>query len=122
FNELEKVYIPNKFDKNNNPIDAPLYDIWGHGWVRIKSLKNVDNIGAYLSAYLTDIELNDSNIIAAAKNKMEIKTVEVEGVSKKYIKGGRLHLYPPGMNLYRKSKGIKFPERKKILYKNVKKI
>lgn len=112
FNDLKSIYIKNK----------DLADLWGQGFVQIKSLKDVDNIGAYLSAYLTDIELNDSNVIAAAKNKMEIKTVDVEGVSKKYIKGGRLPLYPSGMNLYRKSKGIKFPEREKLLYKNVKKI
>lgn len=112
FNDLKSIYIKNK----------DLADLWGHGFVQVKSLKDVDNIGAYLSAYLTDIELNDSNIIAAAKNKMEIKTVAVEGVSKKYIKGGRLHLYPSGMNLYRKSKGIKFPDRQRMKHKNVKKI
>lgn len=123
FNDLSRVFIPNKFDKlTKKPIDAPLYEMWGQGFVQIKSLKDVDNIGAYLSAYLSDIELNDSNVIAAAKDKMEIKTVEVEGVSKRFIKGGRLHLYPPGMNIYRKSKGIKFPEREKMVYKKAKKI
>lgn len=123
FNDLEKIYIPNKFDKNNNPIDAPMFELWDrNGWVTIRSLKDIDNIGAYLSGYLTDIELSDSNIDYAATNKMEIKTVDVEGVSKKFIKGGRLPLYPSGMNLYRSSRGIKMPEREKMLYKNVKKI
>jgi len=31
-------------------------------------------------------------------------------------------MYPPGMNLYRKSKGIVFPERQDVFYKDVKKI
>ena len=29
---------------------------------------------------------------------------------KKFIKGGRLYLYPPGMNIVRTTKGIKQPE------------
>lgn len=123
FNDLEKIYIPNKFCKvTKEPIDAPLYEMWGHGWVKIKSLKNVDNIGAYLSAYLTDVELTNENALYAAKEKLEIVEKNVEGENKRFIKGGRLHLYPSGMNLYRKSKGIKFPERKKMLFKDVKKI
>lgn len=122
FNDLEKVYIPNKFDKNNNPIDAPLYDIWGHGWVRIKSLKNVDNIGAYLSAYLTDVELTEDNVMKFADSDYEVITKQVDGQEKRFIKGGRLHMYPPNMNLFRKSRGIVYPERKKMKHKEVKKI
>ncbi|MDZ4412004.1 hypothetical protein ORL59_00005, partial [Bacillus cereus] len=41
---------------------------------------------------------------------------------KKFIKGGRLHMYPPGMNLYRKSKGISFPDREDMKYKDIKKV
>ena len=104
FNELDKIFIENN----------KLAEMWGKGFVKIKSLKDVDNIGAYLSAYLTDIELNEENLIQAL-NK-EIK--EVDG--KKYIKGGRLHMYPPGMNLYRKSKGIRLPERERMKFKDVK--
>ena len=92
FNDMDRVYIEN----------SVLAGLWGHGFVTIKSLKDVDNIGAYLSAYLADIELDDENVIHAVLNDLSIK--EVDG--KKYIKGGRLHMYPPGMNLYRKSKGI----------------
>lgn len=108
FNDLDAIFIENEV----------LRDLWGHGFVTVKSLKDIDNIGAYLSAYLSDIELNDTNAIHAVLNEMPIK--EVDG--KKYIKGGRLHMYPPGMNLYRKSKGIEYPERKDMRYKNVKKI
>ena len=122
FNDLKTIYIPNKFE-DKKPVDAPLYELWGHGWVTIRSLKNVDNVGAYLSAYLTDIELNEDtsqDVINKTLNEEHrtIKTID----NKKYIKGGRLHLYPPGMNLYRTSRGIKKPDRMKMKYKNAKKI
>jgi len=86
----------------------------------IKSLKDVDNIGAYLSAYLTDVELTEDNTGQALKADGTMQIKEVEG--KKYIKGGRLHMYPPGMNLYRKSKGITFPEVKEMSFASAKKI
>lgn len=122
FNELEKIFIPNKFDKNKVPINAPLYDLWGHGYVTIKSIQEVDNIGAYLSAYLTDIELTEDNALKAMQNGNTIEVKNVEGQEKKFIKGGRLHMYPPGMNMYRKSKGIIPPEREKMSFKKIKKI
>lgn len=61
--------------------------IWGNGFVSIKAVKNIDNIGAYLSAYM-------------------INTLDENGNSKK---GERLHYYPPNMKYYRCSKGIKKP-------------
>lgn len=106
FNDMKSVYIENK----------DLAEMWGQGFVQIKSLRNVDNIGAYLSAYLSDVELNDENWTQALGKEVK----EVDG--KKYIKGGRLHMYPTGMNLYRKSRGIKMPERKKMTYTSAKKI
>lgn len=126
FNDLDSIYIPNKFDDQNKPVDAPLYDIWGHGWVKIESLKHVDNVGAYLSAYLADVEINDeltfSDVLAVAREQRQIVFKEVRGEPKKFIKGGRLHMYPPGMNIYRKSKGIIPPERQRMQFKDVKKI
>lgn len=111
FNNLEKVYIEN----------VKLSDLWGHGFVKIRSLDAVDNIGAYLSAYLGDVEATEENVlelILKGETSREIK--EVKG--KKIIKGGRLHMYPPGMNLYRKSKGIREPERLGMKYEKAKKI
>ena len=102
FNDLEKIYIPNE----------EMAKLWGQGFTMVKSLKDVDNIGAYLSAYLTDIEVGE-----------DIRGPNIKEVNgKRFIKGGRLYLYPPGMNLYRKSKGIKFPDRKKMTYETAKKI
>ena len=106
FNELEKIFIPNQ----------EMAEIWGHGFVTIKSMQNVDNIGAYLSAYLADIELKDGSALYAMEHGLEVVEKEIEGQKKLFIKGGRLHLYPTGMNLYRKSAGVKLPERKKMKY------
>lgn len=115
FNQLDKVYIPNE----------EIADVWGHGFTKTKSLENIDNIGAYLSAYLGDIEMTGDTIRDMYINghgQIEVKEVEVEGLTKKYIKGGRLHYYPPGMNIYRKSKGIKFPDEEYMKFADVKKI
>lgn len=123
FNDLEEIYIPNKFDKvTKEPIDAPLYEMWGHGFVTIRSLKDVDNIGAYLSAYLTDVELTEDNIAKFVGTDYEFVTKQVDGQEKRFIKGGRLHMYPPGVNLYRKSRGIEYPKRESMRYQDVKKI
>lgn len=113
FNGLGKVYIPND----------EIADVWGHGFTKTKSMENIDNIGAYLSAYLGDVELTEEIEKNMAMNRrIEIKEVEIEGTKKKFIKGGRLHFYPPGMNIYRKSKGIKFPDEQYMKFSDVKKI
>ena len=112
FNALSSVFVPSH----------ELAGLWGHGFIKIERIQNVDNIGAYLSAYLADVELTGDNIYNAVAEDREIVEKEVDGVKKQFIKGGRLHMYPSGMNLYRKSKGIAFPERKKMTYKNAKKI
>lgn len=113
FNDLERVYIPNE----------KIAGIWRHGFTKTKSLENIDNIGAYLSAYLGDVELSEEALKEMAMNRRtEIKEVEVDGKKKKFIKGGRLYLYPPGMNIYRKSKGIKFPDEQYMKFSDVKKI
>lgn len=74
----EYLYIPND----------EVAELWGHGFTKTQRLENVDNVGAYVSAYLTDLYDEDT------------------GTS---TKGARLYLYPAGMNLYRCSRGIKRP-------------
>lgn len=102
---------------HNDTVFSPL---WGHGWTSIKAVKrNVDNFGAYFSAYLADMPVGDlDKMTPDEKNKalihgLEIseKTVTENGkkVRKRIIKGGRLHMYPSGMNLYRSSRGLKKP-------------
>lgn len=112
FNSLDKVYIPN----------ADIAKIWGQGFVSVKAMKkDIDNLGAYLSAYLGDIELTPQNM-RFISSEFEVKEVDVDGEKKKFIKGGRLHLYPTGMNIYRKSKGIKVPKSSWMRYSDAKKI
>ena len=82
-----------------------LYELWGHGFVQIRSLNNVDNVGAYLSAYLTDLELSECSVLDI-KEKSVIKDC---GASKAVIKGARLNLYPVGFQIMRHSRGIKKP-------------
>lgn len=120
FNDLKKSYIPNK----------EVAQMWGHGFVKVKAIKkDIDNLGAYLSAYLGDIELNDDNLVQLVNDGLikpgeaiNVKEVEVDGAKKKIIKGGRLHYYPPGMNIYRCSRGIKQPTVTHLSYEKAKKI
>lgn len=101
-------YIPN--DK--------MADIWGYGFTTTKKLDDVDNVGAYLTAYLGDMDVDeavqDNEVLHRALNgSMQVKEVEVEvdgvKVKKSYLKGARLYMYPPQFNLYRCSRGIKQP-------------
>lgn len=119
FNALKTIYIPNK----------DIAEMWGHGFVKVKAIKqNVDNLGAYLSAYLGDVELNSDNLqelthegVLRPGQPMNVKEVDIQGVKKKFIKGGRLHLYPVGMNIYRCSRGIRKPEKEYMTYEDAKK-
>lgn len=100
--------------------------IWGNGFTKTTKLDHIDNIGAYLTAYLGDMELTDTNIKEMIENglhlsKNDIKQVtEIDGIKlkqpKSFIKGGRLYMYPPKFNLYRCSRDIKRPIVSKVPY------
>ena len=97
--------------------------IWSHGFTKTTKLDDIDNIGAYLTAYLGNIEYNEE--IHGSENKYNIKNIiefdeRNNKKEKKYIKGGRLILYPPKFNLYRISRGIKKPIKKYMQYSVVK--
>lgn len=113
FIDRSKIYIPNK----------EMREMWHQGFVTVKRIdvKGVDNIGAYLTSYLTDLELTPQNASECFLNG-EIKTVIVDGKQKKYVKGARLKLYPTGMNIFRKSKGIEYPKIEWLPYNEIKKI
>jgi len=120
FNSVKKIYIPNK------EISA----MWGRGFVSVKAMKkDIDNLGAYLSAYLGDVELQEDNLSELVDSgaiepgqAFNVKEVDVNGIKKKFIKGGRLCFYPPGMNIYRCSRGIKQPTVTHLPYFEAKKI
>ena len=75
--------------------------------MNIKSIKDVTNVGLYLTAYLSNIKVDADN-----EEENVVKTNENSRI-KKIIKGRRLYLYPKGFRIYRLSKGIKRP----IVYK-----
>lgn len=68
----ELLYIPSE----------KMAQIWGHGFIKVEDCKNIDDVGDYLTAYLTDLEGK---------------------------KGGRLSLYPSFFRFLRWSKGVKAP-------------
>ena len=51
-------------------------DLWKQGFVTVKRLDDVDNVGAYLTAYLGDMELSEAH--AQGITSGEVKTVEYE--------------------------------------------
>lgn len=87
---------------------------WKRGFVKITALKNVDNVGAYLTAYLGDMELSEAEKENHDINTKNIKTLEIEDDTgqirkKKFVKGARMRLYPPQFHIFRYSRGIKKP-------------
>lgn len=100
--------------------------IWRHGFTKTKSLKNVDNVGLYLTAYLGDIELTEALSAGITKGRdiREAETTDEQGKRQKkaIIKGARLHLYPTGFNIYRNSRGVKRPEVYKTTEQEAQKI
>ena len=87
-------------------------EMWGHGFVRIKKLDNVDNVGAYLTAYLGDMEIDEMDISKAVGKQCKVVEVEDEDgkkVKKAIVKGARLDLYPANFNMLRCSRGVKRP-------------
>lgn len=100
---------------------------WKQGFVTVKRLDNVDNVGAYLTAYLGDMELSEA--FSALHEKTiyssgvkEVDYVDENGLkrTKYYIKGARLCMYPPGFHIFRWSKGIKKPDVSFVSYKTAK--
>ena len=87
-------------------------ELWGHGFVRIKKLDNVDNVGAYLTAYLGDMEIDEMDVSKAVGKHCKVVEVEDEDgkkVKKAIVKGARLDLYPANFNMLRCSRGVKRP-------------
>lgn len=101
FNLVKAPYISNK----------TLSDLWGHGFVKISKLDNVDNVGAYLTAYLGDMDLENCSLDEIVGNELKKVKIEENGLekSKYYVKGARLKYYPAKFNMFRCSRGIKRP-------------
>ena len=96
-------------------------DCWKKGFVTIKRIDDVDNVGAYLTAYLCDVDVEEfkneyPNMDIGEVKEIEFKDENGENKKKKYVKGGRLWMYPPGFHIFRYSKGIKKPEVSEMTY------
>lgn len=99
--------------------NATIENLWEQGFTKTTKLDDIDNIGAYLTAYLGDMEFTKENIQELEKQGLKLSQIslkqvnEIEGIKlkepKSFIKGGRLYMYPPKFNLYRISRGIKKP-------------
>lgn len=108
-------------DKKGKQLYIPFEEmdkIWGHGATTTKRLVDCDNVGAYLTAYLTNLK---TDYIEGMENCKKINVIELEGKSKAFIKNGRLSKYPAGMNIYRITSGIIKPQTEKMTYKEAKK-
>lgn len=108
-------FIPNdaRTRRSAGVPDVSMASLWGHGFTKTQRIADVDNIGAYFSAYLGDIPLDElpSGVVVDPSKVVEKDFTAAKGTlkRKKFVKGGRLSLYPPGMNIIRHSKGIKYP-------------
>lgn len=91
--------------------NADLRKAWGQGFVNVKRLSDSDNVSAYVMAYVSDVDLN--NLEGQFDNSKKL--------TKRIIKGGRLALYPVGMQIYRRSRyGIKEPTKLKGMKRTIK--
>lgn len=81
---------------------------WGHGFTKTKNLTEISNPGLYLTAYLSDMELNQAMTVGQMRGRVEAVRGE-DGQAKAVIKGARLGFYPVGFHLYRHSRGVKKP-------------
>lgn len=116
-----------------------LRKIWGHGFVKINRIKRTDNLGAYLTAYLTDVSLDELDVdyepyldeyVLIGKDESSQLTVadamSQEGSeritltktdrSKAVVKGGRLDYYPVDMKIYTHTKNMTKPDRVEMDY------
>lgn len=106
--DSEAPFIPNK----------ELNSLWGHGFVNVQRVNDVDNLGAYLSAYLGNVPLEEAIENNLLDDRLNVIETEVNGQVKKFVKGARLKLYPAGMKIYRCSRGIRKPDVVRMKYKD----
>lgn len=100
--------------------------IWKQGFTKTQSLKGIDNVGLYLTAYLGDMELTEALSAGITKGKdiREVETTDKQGKrqTKAVIKGARLAMYPSNFKMYRTSRKIKRPIVFKTTEKNAQEI
>lgn len=94
--------------------DAPYIDnaiiskAWKQGFVSVKAVNNCDDMGAYLCAYLTDLEVSEEVLLSDEECKTVIDGNT--GAFKRIKKGARLSMYPSGMHIFRWSTNCTKPK------------
>lgn len=100
------------------PTEAPfipnyeLEQIWGKGFTDIQRLQgNVTNVGLYLTAYMSDILIDEdgNEVVIDSKDKNKKSSIK---------KGARLHFYPKGLHIVRHSRDIEMPTEITTDYKS----
>ena len=121
------------FNMERKKGEKTLEEMWGKGFVSIRSFKtefgkDIDNVGLYVTAYLADLPLDEAlqcnNLNLSKYELKESRCYDEKSqkyVSKRILKGARLHFYPPKFNLYRASRGIKQPTEYETDYFTAKK-
>lgn len=97
-------------------------EAWKQGFVSVKACDNCDNLGAYLSAYLGNVELRDEDEAYYLPENIITAEIVEDGQkkSKRFVKGGRLNMYPVGMHIFRWSRGVKKPTVEHMTYSRAK--
>lgn len=101
---IKQTNVKNLYIKNEK-----VADLWGFGFVNVRRLKNNDNVGAYLTAYLTN---------TLAPDDLPDEAVDFTAdKSHRVIKGERLKLYPSGLQIFRHSNNLEEPKKYMTTYK-----
>lgn len=103
--------------------------LWKKGTMFVKSLKDhssIRNIGAYLTAHLTDMPIEEYRQLHPRRKipDEDIKSIRTENmvfIDKVLVKNARLELYPPYFRIFRHSNDMKKPEVSYSDYGSIKK-
>lgn len=110
FLDVDKIYVPYEL----------IQQLWLYGTTDTRGIDKCDNLGAYLTAYLADIPVDDCVPVGGDVVEKEI-IIDGEKKKKKFIKGERLKYYPRDMRIWRASRNCDKPIKEKKRYKSIKK-
>lgn len=80
--------------------------VWGKGRVEVQRMYgDVNNLGAYVSAYLCNLPMQNEAQSSGAHNLNIVQ----DRNGHMYEKSRRIYMYPAGMNIFRYSRGLKKP-------------
>lgn len=112
--------------------ERTIEELWKRGFCSVKNFKSVsgndvDNVGAYVTAYVADLPLEE----AVHVDNLNLSDYELKGcecldengkkVTKRFVKGARLKLYPANFHPYRYSRGIVKPLEYETTWGEIKK-